>query len=270
MLETLGKALDFDPVDHFALRCGAHRIGWVQPAFADTLAAHPEVFAREANAVRILHPEKLEATVRALAAEGCIGGWRNEPFEVRAGTAVLFMLERAAFRPFGMLASASHLNGWVREGTDFKLWVARRSASKPVDPGMLDNLVGGGIAAGSSPLATMQKECMEEAGIPPALSRLAQAAGRLRVTRAVENGVHDEIIHAWDLELPRDFTPANQDGEVAGFTLLDPDTLATKLLAQEFTIDAAAVTIDFLWRRGALADPSVGEVLAELRARAHR
>jgi 8-oxo-dGTP pyrophosphatase MutT (NUDIX family) len=267
MLEVLQKAVLFDAAAHLALDCGAHRVGWVQPAFADALAAHPAVFAREANTVRILAPAELDAAVRALAAKGWIHGWRDERYEVRAGAETLFTLERAAFRPFGLLASASHLNGWVRDGAAVRLWVARRSAAKPVDPGMLDNLVGGGIAAGSTPLATLEKECMEEAGIPPALLRLAQAAGRLRVTRAVENGVNDEVIHAWDLELPGDFVPANQDGEVAGFALLDLDTIAAKLLAQEFTVDAAAVSIDFLWRRGVLADPAVGEALAVLRRR---
>ncbi len=43
------------------------------------------------------------------------------------------------------------------------MWIARRSPTKPIDPGMLDNLVGGGLAAGLTVAQTLVKEGWEEA-----------------------------------------------------------------------------------------------------------
>ena len=43
------------------------------------------------------------------------------------------------------------------------MWIARRSPAKAIDPGMLDNLVGGGVAAGQTITTTLIKEAWEEA-----------------------------------------------------------------------------------------------------------
>ncbi len=269
MLPQLEAACRFDPGSLVPLLYGnAGRVGWLAADFATVLQAYPEAFAREHAGVRILSPERMDHAVRELARASVIRGWRDERYEVRAhpdGDA-LFLLERAAFRRFGLLARAAHLNGWVTTAGGWKLWVARRSPGKPIDPGMLDNLVGGGIAAGASPESTLLKECDEEAGIAPTLARGAVAAGRLRVRRRVADGVHDELIHAFDLELPAQFVPRNRDGEVAEFMLFSPAELGARLAAGEFTVDAAAATMDFLWRRAALDDPRIGEALERLRA----
>jgi 8-oxo-dGTP pyrophosphatase MutT (NUDIX family) len=268
MIDQLRGAAHFDPAGFVALLHGASRVGWLRPDFALALEAFPETFAREPRGITVVSTATLDTVVSMLARQGWIGGWRNERYPVTPGPGqgTLFELERAAFRRFGMLARASHMNGWTRSAGSWKLWVARRSPTKPVDPGRLDNLVGGGIAAGSSPEATLVKECAEEAGIPAQLAREAVAVGTMRVSRAVEDGLHDELIHAFDLELPAGFTPCNNDGEVAEFMLLEPGAVAARLEAGEFTLDAGAVTADFRWRRGALTNPQLGPALAALRA----
>jgi len=265
LLERVTGAARIDPSALLPLHSHGRQIGWLQPSFADVLMRYPAAFARDALGVRVASIAHMEKAVLALAAEGWITGWRDEPYDVRCGAKTLFTLERAAFRRFGMLAAASHLNGWVAWEGGFKLWIARRSASKPIDPGMLDNLVGGGIAAGSSPAATLAKECGEEAGIDTALAHCAAAAGCLRITRMVENGVHDEIVHVFDLELPSRFVPSNRDGEVAEFMLLEPAEVARRVAAGEFTIDAGAIIVDFLLRRGWLDDPEVRDAIKVLR-----
>ena len=227
---------------------------------------YPDAFVRQGASLGIASPECLQEAVRELRDAGWIKGWRDERYEVRGQRGqALFTLERAAFRRLGLQARAVHLNGWVRDGAGWRLWIARRSAAKPVDPGMLDNLVGGGIGAGYSPLETLLKECGEEAGLPETLARQAVPAGRFRVQRGVPDGVHDETIHAFDLELPEGFVPSNRDGEVAEFTLLDAGEAAARLAAGAFTVDAGVVTIDFLRRRGALRDPRVDTALDALR-----
>jgi hypothetical protein len=114
MLAALHAASRFDPGGYMPLRYRKRRIGWLEPLFAYALSDHPAVFAREADSVQMLSPAGLDTVVRALAAEGWITGWRDERHDVRHGSRVLFSLERAAFRRFGFLACASHLNGWVR------------------------------------------------------------------------------------------------------------------------------------------------------------
>ncbi len=267
MLPRLEAATLFDPSAHLPLTCpGAGRVGWVTAGFATVLEAFPDAFACNGGKLAIVSPDRLQTAVRALHAAGWIAGWRDERYEVRGpGGESIFTLERAAFRRLGLQARAVHLNGWVRDGGGWRLWIARRSAAKPIDPGMLDNLVGGGIGAGYSPLETLLKECGEEAGLPETLARRAVPIGRFRVLRSVPDGVHDETIHAFDLELPGDFAPTNRDGEVADFTLLDAGEAAARLAAGEFTVDAGVVTIDFLWRRGTLRDPRVGAALDALR-----
>jgi hypothetical protein len=74
-----------------------------------------------------------------------------------------------------------------------------------------------------------------------------------------------DTIPAFDLELPTDCVPSNKDGEVSEFALLSAGEVEKLLAAGEFTVDAGTVTIDFLWRRGALSDPLVGAVLEALR-----
>ena len=60
------------------------------------------------------------------------------------------------------------------------IWLARRAKNKDVDPGKLDNLVGGRISRGMSPTETMYKEAFEEAGITKDMARISRAAGALR------------------------------------------------------------------------------------------
>jgi len=267
MLPRLEAARLFDSSAHLPLTLpGAGRLGWIAAPFARVLEAYPDAFARVGDGVAIVSPDRLRAAVRDLHAGGWISGWRDENFEVRApGGRMLFNLERAAFRRLGLQARAVHLNGWVRVGDGWRLWVARRSVTKPIDPGMLDNLVGGGIGAGFAASDTLRKECGEEAGLPLTLARGAVPAGCLHILREVPDGVHAETIHAFDLELPTDFVPSNKDGEVSEFALLSAGEVEKLLAAGEFTVDAGTVTIDFLWRRGALSDPLVGAVLEALR-----
>jgi 8-oxo-dGTP pyrophosphatase MutT (NUDIX family) len=127
------------------------------------------------------------------------------------------------------------------------MWLARRSPTKPIDPGMLDNLVGGGVSVGFSVEATWIKEAWEEAGITAELARKATAGATLSVLREVPEGVQSETITIYDLELPADFRPHNQDGEVSEFKLVTFAEVEREVLAYE----AGLVALDYLQRRRA-------------------
>jgi 8-oxo-dGTP pyrophosphatase MutT (NUDIX family) len=193
-----------------------------------------------------------------LAREGALSAWRDERYAVRAaaGAPTLFELERAAARYFGIHTYAAHVNGLVRAGDGIRMWIARRSAAKSIDPGMLDNLVGGGIAAGASVASTVVKESWEEAGIAPALATTAAQAAELTIFREQPDGVQHETIYAHDLWLPVQWTPRNQDGEAVEHRLASlaevAQIIASDTGADAMTADASLVAFDCLRRLGAV------------------
>lgn len=254
-----------------------HALGWLRPSFADLLRRWPHVFeVSDAYVTLRATPDTVHGRTAALAEvgralrdEGVIRGWRDELVSVSHHYAAPAMLriERAATRHFGMTAYAAHLTGFTRRDGATHLWIARRAASKSVDPDRLDNLVGGRIASGYTVEETIRKEAWEEAGIPPALMQGVHCASVVRVEYSVPEGLHREILFAHDLWLPGDFRPQNQDGEVARlYCLTVPETIDA-ILAGEFTLDAGAVTIDALLRNGVLTpeDPQYLDLVRLLR-----
>ena len=223
--------MSFRPERFVPLIAGRAKIGWLRPELAARLRAWPHVFSTNADAVHLLDANALAPVVEALAAEGFVPGWRNERYRIED----LFEIERAAARPFGLTTQAVHVNGIVG-GT--RMWLARRSPKKPIDPGMLDNLVGGGLTAGLSAQEVLVKEAWEEAGIPAELARRAVLGGTASVLREVPEGVQSETVHIYDLELPADFQPRNQDGEVSEFKLLSFAAVERETLTYEATIVA--------------------------------
>lgn len=215
------------------------QVGWLRPELAARLGAWPRVFRAGPDLVVLLDASGLAPVVEQLAQEGFIPGWRNERYRIEG----LFEIERAAARPFGLTTQAVHVNGLAGE----RMWIARRSATKPIDPGRLDNLVGGGVSAGFSFQETLIKEAWEEAGIPAELARSATRAASLKILREVPEGVQSELIETYDLELPGGFQPNNQDGEVSEFMLL----VFEQIPLDELTFEAALVARDCLSRRSA-------------------
>ena len=223
------------------LTLGGKRIGWLRPELAARLGQWKRAFSASPDRVQLLDPDLLPPIVEQLAKEGFIPGWRNERYRI----ADMFEIERAAARPFGLTTQAVHLNGIAGE----RMWLARRSATKQIDPGMLDNLVAGGIASGFSALDTLVKEAWEEAGVPAEMARQAIARGTISVLREVPEGVQSETVSIYDLELPQDFRPQNQDGEVSEFRLLTFSEVERETL----TFEAALVARHYLQRRPARA-----------------
>jgi 8-oxo-dGTP pyrophosphatase MutT (NUDIX family) len=245
-------------------------VGWVTPERAQRLARWPELFERSESGVecapRLRTPQArttaLADVALALAAEGALTAWRDERYAVATafGAPPLFELERAAARYFGIHTFAAHVNGLVGEDSDWRMWLARRSASKAIDPGLLDNLVGGGVDACSTVTSTIVKEAWEEAGIPEDVADRAQDAGTVDLCRDRLDGLQRETIYVHDLWLPPDFVPANQDGEAVEHRLCAPEEIVSVLATDNITADASLVIVDFLLRQGHVPpdDPSFG------------
>lgn len=239
-----------------------HAVGWLRPSFADQLRRWPHVF--EVNPAYVtLHAkpdtpqgrtQAMAEVTRDLARDGVILGWRDELISVSHHYAApeLLRLERAASRHFGVMAYAAHMSGLTRREGLTHAWISRRSPDKNVDPGKLDNLVGGRIAAGMSVDETLRKEAWEEAGIAPALLADVSCLGAVRVEYSVPEGLHREIMFVHDLWLPEDYKPVNQDGEVSEIRCMPVEEVLQAILAGDFTLDAGTVMIDGLLRLGAV------------------
>lgn len=188
----------------------------------------------------------LAQAAQALRAAGLTHAWRDELLDVRATPdgPVLATLERAVCRSLGIATLAVHMNALAAEGG---LLVARRSASKKIDPGLWDNLVGGMVPAGESPEAALAREAWEEAGLRPGDFR-ARAGGLITVDRAVPEGWMREFIQVYDADLSPGVTPVNQDGEVDAIEPRSPEAVIAGIEAGEFTLESALATLDWLMR----------------------
>jgi hypothetical protein len=199
-----------------------------------------------------------------------VPGWRGELYPVnrRFGEPPLFLTERAATPLFGILSYGINVNGLVRDGNDWKVWIARRSDTKHVDPNMLDLVVGGGQPHGMSIADNLLKECAEEACIGPTLAERARPVSVTTMLIEAAEGLRAGLQFNFDLELPADFQPRNEDGEVAEFRLWSLDELESNLRnADEFMFDAALVKLDLLVRSGRVGpeDPDYLDLIAHLR-----
>jgi len=253
----------FDPAAHVRLMVEGMQVGWLPRRHAAILAAFEGVLGGQDGQGDItLLPGcttaaernvALAALARKLADAGHVRGWRNELFAVTPALEAepFALIERAAARFLGLLTFASHMNGIV--AGQRALWISRRSPHKAIDPGMWDNLVAGGMPAGSDPLETLVRECDEESGIPPELARQVEAHGVIDVLREIPEGVQWERVYVYDLLLPAGFVPHNRDGEVAEHRHIDPEALLAIMADRAMTVDATLVTLDALRRRGWIA-----------------
>lgn len=243
-------------------------VGWLAPERAQRLAGWPAYFSLSDEGIELaaslVTPAQRTAAfaevARQLAAEGALTAWRDERYAVGVdpGEAPLFELERAAARYFGVHTSAAHLNGLVASGEGWLMWLARRSPVKPIDPGLLDNLVGGGIAAGASVADTLVKEAWEEAGIEAGRVSFAVPVGAVHICRDQPDGLQRETIHVHDLWLPAELVPQNQDGEAVEHRLCNPDDVLALIATDEVTADASLVIVDFLLRHGHIPRDDAG------------
>jgi 8-oxo-dGTP pyrophosphatase MutT (NUDIX family) len=238
---------------------GPHEAGSVAAEHLGALRAWPQWLQLEPDRITLTAHDRdaaLAAMNAALRAQGLVRAWRDEFYAVTdlATGQRLARTERAASRFWGTLTFGAHANGYVAsaDGRPTHLWIARRSPTKATDPGMLDNLIGGGVADGQTPHEALVREGFEEAGLHPPQMAAARAASVLRLNRPIPEGHQLEDLHAFDLPLPAGLVPQNQDGEVAGFECLPVEEAVHLALGGTMTVDASLVTLDFAARHGLL------------------
>ena len=110
------------------------------------------------------------------------------------------------------------------------------------------------IAAGEHDHQALEREAYEEAGLRLAQLPLVRGS-RLRVQRMVAEGLMIETVQVFDVRLPGDFVPANQDGEVAAFETLPVQSALDAIERGEFTLQASWAMLDALRRSNRPSGP---------------
>ena len=220
-------------------------------------------------------PDKRTAAMRAFLLElrerGQFGKlWREEAYPVTWAFTdpPLMAMERAAVPWFGVRAFGPHMTGYVRRKDGLHIWVPRRSYDQADLPRPARQHRRRRPAGRHRP-ARQPDQGMCRGSVDPASARRAGQGGELHqlpqpVRPAAQARPHD----CFDLELPEDFTPRANDGEVHSFELWPVRRVfETVRDTTEFKYNCNLVLIDFFVRHGLLSadDPQFLAIVSGLK-----
>ncbi|MHB1206581.1 MAG: DUF4743 domain-containing protein, partial [Rhodospirillaceae bacterium] len=199
------------------------QLGWITPERADALLSFAAVFTPTRQHPASKHkgvtfiadlatPTARSAAVAAIVPDlppPLFAKPRRELYGIKNhwAKAQAFRLDRALVPAFGARSFGVHLNGYVRRGDDFSLWIGTRAPDLKVEPGKRDNMVAGGQPADLSLMDNLIKECGEEAHLHPALARRATPAGLVSYAFDAPEGLRADTLFCYDLEVPEDVAP---------------------------------------------------------------
>lgn len=239
---------------------GAKRLGWVTKELAASLPAEMDLFVAHKDGIALApHLDNFSARSDALmAATRWLSAQRNKPLRNEMypvlenwGDEPLAQIDRAAVPWFGVKGFGVHVNGFTRKKDGIHLWIGERAMDRLVDPGKLDNMIGGGQPIGLTIEENLIKEAHEEAGINAALARTAKPVRPLSYLVERMSGLRNDELFIFDLELPDGYTPRNTDGEVAKFHLMPLAEVAAIVRdTDRFKFNCNMVVTDFLVRHG--------------------
>ncbi|EAW08532.1 putative thiamine pyrophosphokinase [Aspergillus clavatus NRRL 1] len=200
----------------------------------------------------------------------------SERFPI-VGARVPVSMDRAAISLFGIIGRGVHLTVYVRTSAGLKFWVPRRNERKATYPGLLDNTVAGGVAAGEAPLECLVREAEEEAGMDAGLVRQARAAGTVTWLNVSDERAGGEpglmnpgLLYVYDLEVGPEVVLRPVDEEdVAEFCLMDVQEVLEAMAEGRFKPASASVMVDFFVRHG-LITAEDEEDYADIVSRLHR
>eukprot|EP00293_Proteomonas_sulcata_P007039 CAMPEP_0184300134 /NCGR_PEP_ID=MMETSP1049-20130417/10612_1 /TAXON_ID=77928 /ORGANISM="Proteomonas sulcata, Strain CCMP704" /LENGTH=525 /DNA_ID=CAMNT_0026610777 /DNA_START=29 /DNA_END=1606 /DNA_ORIENTATION=+ len=289
----------YDPQDFVPVLVERSQVGFVSKVFLDELLPH-SALGRACDltdyngrtAVRLApgaegpkaRTEIVAALVEELIRDGVIPekAVREELQDVRPmtsgfrggkdATPALLRMERAAMIYFGVPSFGIHVNGWVagEDGRPSHIWIGKRSMSKATYPGLLDQMVAGGQPADITFMENVQKECEEEASLPPEVVSSIRPAGLVSYRYKTRKGLSTKVLATFDVQVPQGMTPINGDGEVEEFSLM-PIEDAIESIRSYLPLwkpNSALVMIDFAMRHGFLSpdEPGFSEMAHLLRA----
>lgn len=268
------------------LFCQGYQIGLVSPEVENHVSSYHEVFQISPLKVEICPglrtydeiTAQIASTLTNLRQKSvfkALEGWRDETYEIKPsfGEKSLFAMERSATCLFGLRQYGVDVNGYVVDKNgDISVWMQKRSINKPTWPGKLDNFVAGGLSTGLSVRETVIKETNEEANLPKDLANNMKPAGCVSIFFQSERGLFPNTEFVFDIELPLEFVPKNNDGEVDEFKLVPATELVRQICDSNMKTTSCPVTLDFLIRKGIVtseSEPDLPEVIELLHIPLH-
>jgi len=268
------------------LFCQGYQIGLVPPEVEIHISSYHEVFEIFPDKIEICpgvtQYDEISAQIASALSDlrqkkvlKTLEGWRNETYEIKPsfGQNSLFAMERSATCLFGLRQYGVDINGYVvNENGDISVWMQKRSINKPTWPGKLDNFVAGGLSTGLSIRETVVKETNEEANLPKHIANQMKPAGCVSFFFQSERGLFPNTEFVFDIELPKDFVPSNNDGEVDEFKLVPAKELVEQICDSNMKTTSCPVTLDFLIRKGIVTsetEPDLPEVIELLHIPIH-
>lgn len=248
-------------LSHFVPFCIGHiTFGYIKNEFADFLISETGFFESKSYGLELARrfgdfASRSEALAKAAQALSQKTGTplRNEMYPVALSYAEepSAQIDRAAVPWFGVRAWGLHVNGYVKKKDGLYLWIGRRADDRQVEPGKLDNMIGGGNPIGIGLDENLCKEAKEEANIDAPLALTSTLAREINYKVELSDGLRVDTLFIYDLKLPESFVPSNTDGEVEAFTLM-PLAQVSELVknTDEFKFNCGMVVIDFLMRHG--------------------
>ena len=249
------------PLPRHALVAAGHVIGSVAEGFFDAIASkgilqkQRLLLKEEETAAPCWHldvaADEMTRALNALAGmlrdRGLCGPWRDEQLAVCSPSGeVVGTVERGAVRVLGITTRAVHLIGHAADG---RIWVQKRSLSKPNDPGQWDTLMGGMVSAADTLPQALARETWEEAGLRVQDLHRVACGGQVALSRPSREGGGagwmTERIDWFSALVPDGMVPDNQDGEVECFALLSPDEVRDQVAQGGFTLEAGLVLAGF-------------------------
>ena len=253
-------------------------IGYISKEFFNTLKSQSPYFLETPQSIVLshdLHNFELKSSffdtlLHSLLNQKLIDPFRDEFYGVAPSLEKkpLFKIRRGASSYFGFRNYGVHLNGYVIKNDRMFMWIGKRSSTKQMAPNKLDHIVGGGLPIGLSVFENLVKESKEEANIPADYLQRAKAVNGISYCRQTGPKLRRDTIFVYDLELPVNFVPNNEDGEVEKFMLIPIEEVIAYLQEDDlFKFNCNLVLIDFLIRHGFLTpdDSNYLKIISELR-----
>ena len=146
---------------------------------------------------------------------------------------------------FGFQFFGVHLNGFLKEKKKHFMWIGKRS-KKGNFPNNYDQVAAGGLPYGISIEKNLIKESFEEANINKKLVLKSKFDGTVSYRVETKFGLSRHILFCYNLELPKTFTPKNNDGEIVNFYLKPIDEILKIIKdTKKFKFDCSLVIILF-------------------------
>ncbi|ALK31944.1 DUF4743 domain-containing protein [Burkholderia plantarii] len=211
---SIAAARRFDAAAHLPFVITGERFGWIRRRDLDALARWPDVF--EIGAAQVTLAAALDTPdTRSMALASVTGA----------------------------LAADGLISGWRNE-----IYAIRNAFDAP--PAAYIERAASRFF-GTLTYAVHLNGIVEYA--PAELAARAIAGRTVHVLCSLPEGTQAEQIFVYDLPLPHDFVPRNQDGEVAEHRLARADEVLRWLESGAMTMDASLATLDSLLRHRVLA-----------------